>query len=365
MSDTAVRSLAEAPTAGALWPNVGFKWPAFLLLGVAVVLVFLFELMIGAVPIPLAAVVKTLMGQEVAEANWSRIIIDFRLPRAVTALVAGAALGVTGLQMQTLFRNPLASPWTLGLAAGAQLGVACAVVMAGLGGASLLARWGIFGNLSLAVAASIGSTLVMLIILGIARKVSAVTLLIMGLMFHYLAEGLVNVLLHFTDITQARVFEAWSDGTFGSVTWSQLQLLAPVVTVGLVIGHLLVKPLNALLLGENYARTLGLTVGQARGWALTGTSILAGAITAYCGPIIFLGVAIPHLCRGLFNTSNHRVLMPAVVLMGALLALSADLITHLPWKHHALHLNSVNALIGAPVVIWIILRRKSMRALEM
>jgi iron complex transport system permease protein len=267
--------------------------------------------------------------------------------------------------MQTLFRNPLASPWTLGVAAGAQLGVAVAVVVAAATGTNIFSRLQVFGNISLAVAASVGSCLVLLIILSVSRRVSTVTLLILGLMFHYLADGLVTMVLHFTDETQVRVFNSWSDGTYGSVTWSQLHILISAVLAGLVIAHLLVKPLNALLLGENYARTLGLSVAQAKLWTFAGTAILAGSVTAYCGPVIFLGVAVPHLCRGLFQTSDHRVLMPAVTLMGALLALSADLVTHLPWQKHVLHMNAVNAMIGAPIVIWILLRQRNMRSLEL
>jgi iron complex transport system permease protein len=182
--------------------------------------------------------------------------------------------------------------------------------------------------------------------------------LIVGLMTLYLCEGLVGVVLHFTEEPNARVFASWNDGSFANVTWSQSRILIPLVAAGLVVSGLMVKPLNALLLGENYARTLGLTVQHARLCAFASTAILAGVVTAYCGPVVFLGVAIPHLCRGIFNTSDHRILLPAVILLGSMVALAADLVTHLPWERHVLHLNTVNALIGAPVVLWVVLRQR-------
>lgn len=345
--------------------SLGVRPLIFLLLLGGIALVFILELMIGVVGIPLADILKILVGGEAQRETWARIIIDLRMPRAVTALFAGAALGVSGLLMQTLFRNPLASPWTLGISAGAGFGVAIVVVVSGMTGVYFFDSFSAISNLSLVTAAALGSTLVLLIILAVSRRVSTVTLLIVGLMLHYLFEGLVSVVLHFTDQTQAQLYSSWEDGSFASITWSQIYILIPLVVVGLSVSFLLVKPLNALLLGENYARTLGLTVEQAKLWAFAVTAVLAGAVTAFCGPVVFLGIAIPHLCRGLFNTSDHRVLIPACVLMGSLLALVADLVTHLPWQKHVLHLNTVNALIGAPVVLWIILQQKNARALEL
>ena len=335
-----------------------------ILLGGIVVVLFA-ELMIGTVWIPLTDILKILVGGEPTRETWTRIIIDLRMPRAITALFAGAALGVSGLLMQTLFRNPLASPWTLGLSAGAGFGVAIVVTVAGMGGTYFFGSFSALGSVSLAVAAALGSTLVLLLILAVSKRVSTVTLLIVGLMLHYLFEGFISVVLHFTDETQARLYGGWDDGSFAKITWEQIGVLIPIVVVGLIVSQLLVKPLNALLLGENYARTLGLTVSTARLWAFGVTAILAGAVTAFCGPVVFLGIAIPHLCRGLFNTSDHRILIPACILMGSLLALIADLFTHLPWQKHVFHLNTVNALIGAPVVLWIILRQRNSKALEL
>jgi len=337
----------------------------YLALFAGVLLFFLLELAIGAVHIPLSEVISILFGGEPERITWSRIVLQFRLPRALNAAFSGAAIGACGLLLQTLFRNPLADPFVLGVVHGAKFGVAIVVVIAGAAGNAFVAKFGWLGDLSLALAAALGSTLVMLVILAISRRVSTVTLLIVGLMLGYLAQGLISVVLHFTDETQARVFETWNDGSFAGITHGQLQLLIPLVVLGLALAHALAKPLNALLLGENYARTLGLTTARARTLGFACTAILSGVVTAYCGPIAFLGIVVAHLCRGVFNTSDHRMLMPAVTLMGAMIALAADLVTHLPWSKHFLHLNAVNGLIGAPVVLWALLRSRNAKALEL
>jgi iron complex transport system permease protein len=331
----------------------------------ACAMLFILELTIGSVAVPLNQVLRALTGSEVDRVAWSQIVVLFRLPRALNAILSGAALGTCGLMLQTLFRNPLADPYVLGLVHGARLGVALTVVFSGLAGATFYARYGIWGEAGLAMAAALGSALVMLCILAVSRRVSTVTLLISGLMFGYLAQGLISVAMHFTDDAQARVFESWNDGSFGGITRSQLQLLAPVVLLGLTSVFALVKPLNALLLGENYARTVGLPVNHARVWCFTVIAILAGTVTAFCGPVAFLGIIVAHLCRNLFGTSDHRTLLPAVAMMGAFIALMADLVTHLPWSKHFLHLNAVNGLIGAPIVLWVILKRKNARSLEL
>lgn len=338
---------------------------AFMLLVVGVVALFLLELMIGSVSIPLRDILVLLVGGEVAQAAWATILYELRLPRAITALVGGAALGAAGLQLQTLFRNPLAGPWALGITAGAQLGVALVVVAGGVVGSTFLERFVFLSDLGLVAGAGLGSALVLVVIASVSRRVSTITLLIMGLMLGFLAQGLVSLVLHFTNETQGKVFASWNDGSFAGVHWEQFPILIPMIVVGIITALLLVKPLNALLLGERYAATLGLSVDRARLMALTSAVLLAAPITAFCGPILFVGLIVPHLCRGLFNTSDHRILMPAVLLMGSALALGSDLFVHLPWERHALHLNAVNALIGAPVVIWVILRNKHMRSLAM
>jgi iron complex transport system permease protein len=336
---------------------------AFLLLGGLVAVLFLLELMVGSVRIPLMEIVAMLSGSAPTQAAWSTILYDLRLPRAIAASVGGAALGAAGLQLQTLFRNPLAGPWALGITAGAQLGVALVVVTGSVVGSAFLERFAFLSGLGLVAGAGLGATMVLAVIASVSRRVSTITLLILGLMLGFLAEGLVSVILHFTNEVQSRVFASWNDASFAGVQWDHFPVLIPLVGAGVLLALYLVKPLNALLLGERYAVTLGLSVDRARLMALTSAVLLAAPVTAYCGPVLFVGLIVPHLSRGLFNTSDHRLLMPAVLLMGAALALGADLVLHLPWDRHFLHLNAVNALIGAPVVIWVILRNRQMRSL--
>jgi iron complex transport system permease protein len=323
------------------------------------------ELMIGVVYIPFSEILSSLFTGESERATWTRIVIQFRLPRAVNAIVSGGALGACGLLLQTLFRNPLADPYVLGVVHGGRVGAAVLVVLAGVAGNLYSDKFGWLGDLTLAVAAAAGSTLVMLAITIMARRVSTVTLLIFGLMLGYLCQGLVSVVLHFTDETQAGAFNAWNDGSYAGISTRQLQILIPLVIAGVAMAFALVKPLNALQLGENYAGSLGVNVLRVRIWAFVCTAILAGAVTAYCGPIAFVGLVVAHLCRILFQTSDHRILMPACVLMGGFMALSTDLVTHLPWSKHFLHLNAVNGLLGAPLVMLLIARRRNRRALEM
>lgn len=344
--------------------QVFIRWTWFILLVCAVVVLFLLKLGLGTVQIPVSTIVAILLGQNVGTGVESNIVLQFRLPHAVTAMIAGAALAVSGLQMQTLFRNPLAGPWVLGVVAGARVGVACLLVIGAAVGLQLSNTLGIFASLSLVIAASAGAFFTLLLIITLSRKLSTTTLLIAGLIFGYVAEGLTNLLLHFTTMSQRIIFLAWNEGSFGGVTWVQMKIFVPVVLIGFVIAFALVKALNALLLGEKYARTLGLTVARARYAALFGMVALAGGVTAFCGPIAFLDIAVPHICRGIFKTSDHRILVPTTALMGALLALVADLVTTLPGAQQVVHLNSVTALIGGPVVLWILLHRKEMRSME-
>ena len=334
-------------------------------LACALMVVFVLELTIGAVRIPIADVLSSLLTGDAARETWTRIVLHFRLPRALNAVFSGAALGACGLLLQTLFRNPLADPYVLGVVHGARLGAAILVVAAGFAGQAYATQFGWLGDVSTAIAAAIGATVSTVVIMLMAQRVSLVTLLIFGLMLGYLCDGLVSVVLHFTDETQAGAFRAWSDGAYSGISTRQLRILIPLTTLGMVMALLMVKPLNALLLGEHYARSVGLDVRRVRVWAFLCTAILAGAVTAYCGPIAFVGLVVAHLCRSLFQTSDHRVLMPACVLMGSVMALSTDLLTHLPWAKHFLHLNAVNGVLGAPIVMWVIARQKNRRALEL
>lgn len=336
-----------------------FMWGAMFLIMVAV---FALELSLGSVWIPLKAVVSILLGRTDTAQEWQQIILLFRLPRALTAMLAGAALGMAGLKMQTLFRNPLADPFVLGISSGAGLGVALVVMMAG--GLKLnlfMERTGLAGNISLVLSAILGATAVLGVVLGVARRVeSSLTLLIIGLMFGYITGAAVQVLMQFSLEHQMQTYIAWTFGTFGSVTWRQMVVFAPVIICGLAVSWVLVKPLDALLLGEEYAHSMGVNVRFVRSWIIAGASVLAGTVTAYCGPIGFLGIAVPHLARILLKTSEHRYLVPAVMMLGAILALFADLISQAPGTQMALPLNAVTALIGAPVVVGVILKRKHM-----
>jgi iron complex transport system permease protein len=327
------------------------------------VVALLTSLALGSVAIPLDEIVRVLFGGSASRDAWTNIILKFRLPKALTAMLSGAALGIGGLQMQTLFRNPLADPFVLGISSGASLGVALVVLAVGAPGMILLAGVTLLGDLSLAVAASLGSAAVLGIVLLAARRVqSSVTLLILGLMFGSGVAALVSLLLYFSISERIQAYINWTFGSFGGVTWSQMIVFAPTILIGLLIAFLLSKSLNALLLGETYARSMGMNTRRARMWIIASTALLAGAVTAFCGPIGFLGIAIPHICRNLFNTSDHRLLIPASILMGGIVALVADLIAQAPGSQVVLPLNAVTALIGAPVVIWIILRGRGLNA---
>ncbi|HEX2621727.1 MAG TPA: iron ABC transporter permease [Phototrophicaceae bacterium] len=321
--------------------------------------IFLLCLVLGSVNIPLDQIVRVLLGGEADKAAWTNIILKFRLPKAITAVFAGAALSVSGLLMQTFFRNPLADPFTLGINSGASLGVALVVLTIGSVGGTVLAGLGFLNDVSLAVAASIGAGFTMLLMIFTARQVkSTATLLIVGLMFGSLVGALVSLLLFFSIPDRIQAFLNWGFGTFGSVTWSQLVILIPAITVGLILAFLLSKSLNALLSGEAYARSMGLNVPLTRTLVILATGILSGTVTAFCGPIGFLGIAVPHLCRGLFHTSDHRILTPAVMLVGATAALIAVLIAEVPGSSLVLPVNAITALMGAPVVIHVILRQQ-------
>ncbi|MEH2313910.1 MAG: iron ABC transporter permease [Nostoc sp.] len=330
---------------------------------IGLIFAFLLDLALGSVDIPINEVVKVLLGQKIEKATWANIILKFRLPKALTATLSGAALGVSGLQMQTLFRNPLAGPFVLGISSGASLGVALVLLTASATTPTLLADLGIISDFGLVIAASLGAASVLGMMLVVSRRVQdTMTLLILGLLFGYATSAIVSILLQFSSKERIQSYIMWTFGSFAGVTWRQLVVLIPVILLSLFLAVLQSKSLNALLLGESYARSLGLTVQKTRFSIITSASILAGGITAFCGPIAFLGVAIPHLCRSLFNTSDHRILIPSVIIMGAILALIADLFSQLWVSQIVLPLNAVTALIGTPVVTWVILRRNSQKS---
>ncbi len=349
------------------WPRQGLRTVIIIGMVAALTTAFLLDLMTGSVAIPIDQIIVILAGGDPLRATWTDIIWLFRLPKAITAAFAGAALGMAGLQMQTLFRNPLADPFVLGISSGASLGVALVV----LGSASLmstaayLSGLGLLGNISVLVAASLGAAVVMVIIMLAAQRVPTMTLLILGVMVGYVVSAFVSLLLYFSIPEQIQVYIAWTFGSFGSTSWDELAILLPVLSLTLIASYAMVKPLNALLLGENYALSMGLPIKRVRFWLITISSVLAGAVTAFCGPIGFLGIAVPHLCRALLGTSDHKLLVPATICVGATLALVLDLIAQMPGLDLILPLNAVAALVGAPIVIWVILqRRKTQRALS-
>jgi iron complex transport system permease protein len=335
----------------------------FALLGAAAVAMLFLELAVGPVRVPLLTLADLVLGREVENPAWTTILLTLRLPRILTAALAGAALGAAGLMMQTLFRNPLADPWFLGIVGGARAGVATLLVLVSFVGMGNLADLGPIRDLGIAGAAILGSVATLGLLSRVSRRVGIMTLLILGLVLDYMASGYVSAILHFSTELQGEIFDSWNDGSFGATTWSQLGILAALAAAGVGLGVKLLKSLNALLLGERYAESLGVGLTRARRLVLLAAALLAGGVTAYCGPVSFLGVIVPHLCRGLFRTSDHRVLLPAVLLMGSTLALLADFVTNLPWERHFLHLNAVNALIGGPVVLWVVLKRSGMREL--
>lgn len=278
-----------------------------------------------------------------------QIFLNIRLPKALTAIMAGAALSVSGLMMQTLFRNPLAGPYTLGVSSGASLGVAFATLCATFAGL------GVAGGFSTVLAAIVGSTSVLLLVMLVAKRVkSNVSLLIVGMMFGSIAGALVNLLQNFANPDALKLFIVWTLGSLGSVGWAEMIWLAPVWLVGICVSVAVMKPLNGLLMGEDYARGLGIHIGRTRMLIVLATGLLAGGITAFCGPVAFIGVAVPHIARGIFHTSNHRTTLLASALLGADMLLVCDLICSL--FTYPLPISTVSALFGAPIIIWIIIK---------
>ena len=330
-----------------------------LLIMASIFLFFFLNLVLGSVSIPLRAVWNILWGTGNESVIWQNIIWKSRVPQALTALVAGAGLSVSGLQMQTVFRNPLAGPSVLGISSGASMGVAFVVLLSGSLGGVALSKLGFMGEIALTIAAIAGSLSIMALIVFVSQKVRGnVTLLIIGVMIGYIANAVIGVLKFFSVEEDIRAYVIWGLGSFARVSGDQMTLFICIMVVLLPLSFLLVKTLNLLLLGDAYARNLGLNIKRARLLVITCSGVLVAIVTAYCGPIIFLGLAVPHLCRGMFRTSDHRILMPASLLAGASLALVCNLIARMPGFEGALPLNSVTALVGAPVVMSVLFNRR-------
>ena len=307
---------------------------------------FLLDLAVGAVAVPLGDVWAALTGGDCPRAT-AKIILNIRLIKAVVALLAGAALSVSGLQMQTLFRNPLAGPYVLGISSGASLGVAL-VVLAGVG-----------SSIGIAGAAWLGAAIVLVVIAAVGHRIKDImVILILGMMFSSGIGAVVQILQYVANDESLKMFVIWTMGSLGDVTFNQLAVLIPSIIAGLLLAVITIKPLNLLLFGEEYAMTMGLNVRRSRGLLFLSTTLLAGTVTAFCGPIGFIGLAMPHVTRMLFRNSDHRVLVPGTVLSGASVLLLCDLVS----KLFTLPINAITALLGIPIVVWVVLRNKSVTA---
>ena len=333
--------------------------PYILIFSIAVL--FAANLLYGSVKIPVSEVFHILLGGDSAQASWSYIIWESRLPQALTALLTGAALAASGLMLQTAFNNPLAGPDILGINSGAGLGAAIVLLL--FGGIMPAGNLLFSGSLALVAAAFAGAIIVTLLILLFASRLRSHTmLLIIGMMIGYIVSSVVSLLNFFSTAEGVQSYMMWGMGNFGGVSRTQLPLFCGFIFVGLAIAVSLVKPLNALILGDRYARNLGINVRRTRALLLLSTGLLVAVTTAYCGPINFIGLAVPHIARLILGTGNHRILMPATLLTGSLIALLCNLISILPGDHGLLPLNAITPIIGAPVIIYVIMsRRKSLR----
>ncbi len=330
-----------------------------ILLGISIVGFFILNLLLGSVRIPFDEIIGILLGRNDGNVIWTNIILKSRLPQSLTAMMAGAGLAVSGLLMQTVFRNPLAGPSVLGISSGASLGVACVVLLSGSIGGVALSKLGVIGEVTITLSAIVGSLLIMALIAFVAQKVRGnVTLLIMGVMIGYIANAIIGVLKFFSAEEDIRAYVIWGLGSFSRVSGGQTSVFIILMLVLLPMSFFLIKTLNLLLLGDSYAKNLGLNIKRARLWVIGCSGVLVAVVTAYCGPVVFLGLAVPHICRGLFHTSNHAVILPASLLGGASLALLCNLIARMPGFEGALPVNSVTALVGAPVVMWVLFNKR-------
>ncbi len=335
----------------------------FLFLIVLLFLLFITDVITGSVNIPVTDIFKTLFSGSSLKPEWKTILFDFRLPKAFTAIIAGTALSVSGLEMQTYFRNPLAGPFVLGISAGASLGVAILVMgislVTGSVFISMMSQW------SLAIASWAGSGLVLILILAVSLRIKDnTTILILGILFGSITLAIVSLLQYSGSESEVKAFVVWTLGSLGNVTGPQLRVMIFSTVAGLLISLSALKGLNVLLLGEQYALTMGINVRFIRVMIFLSTSILAGTVTAFCGPIGFIGIAVPHITRMIFRSTDHRILLPGTILIGSSIMLISDIISQLPGSNQILPVNSVTAIIGIPVVIWIILKKQRLVSLS-
>jgi iron complex transport system permease protein len=317
---------------------------------------FFADLFLGSVKIPVDNLIGILFNGQAEHPEWETIVREFRIPRAITAVFAGLSLSLAGLQMQTLFRNPLAGPYVLGISSGASLGVALLIMGAYIlfpGRQMQFHTWGVI------TAAWLGSGMIMLLLLLVSFRIKDImTILILGILFGAITIAFVSILQYFTHEALLKTFIVWTLGSLGNVTRDQLPVFSGSLAVGVLLSIISIKMLNAMLLGENYAKSMGINVMSGRILLFISTSILAGTVTAFCGPIGFIGIAIPHIARLIWKTADHRILIPAVMLAGAIILLISDMISQLPGSDKVLPINSVTALIGIPVVVWIVVRNQ-------
>jgi iron complex transport system permease protein len=312
---------------------------------------------LGSVFIPIKQIFLSLFDGQVEKESWKSIVLNYRLPKAITAIIVGSGLSISGLLMQTLFRNPLAGPFVLGISSGASLGVAILILGASFLGANITAY--AFTNWGQAVAASIGAFLVLSAVMIAAVKVrNTMSILIIGLMFGSLTAAIISVLAYFSSANQLQQYLFWSFGSLGNLSWKEILALTITFSIGISLVIFIIKPLNSLLIGENYAKSMGVNVKRTRNLTLISTSLLTGVITAFSGPIAFIGLAVPHLTKLLFSTSNHKILLPAVAISGAIIMLICDSIAQLPNSEYTLPINAITSLFGAPIIIWLLVRKR-------
>lgn len=333
----------------------------FTVLIIGSVLLFFVNISLGPVTIPFRETFSSLLGGNASKATWEYIILNYRLPKAITAVLAGMGLSISGLLMQTMFRNPLAGPYVLGLSSGSSLGVAILILGAGfvpgIAGSWLLSSYGVIA------AACLGSFLVLLAVIAVSQKLrDTAAILIVGLMFGTFTSAIVGVLTYFSTAEQLQKFMFWTLGNLGNLSWLSVLILAISVCGGLLLAASRIKALNAMLLGENYAKSLGLNYRKSTFLIILATSILAGSITAFAGPIAFVGLAVPHIARLVFQTSHHNILFFATLLLGAIVMLVCDIFSQVPNSDIALPINAITSIIGAPVVIWLLIRKQKLTA---
>jgi iron complex transport system permease protein len=332
----------------------GRPFIAFIFLGLILVIFVFLDLLTGTVKIPVAKIITMIFGSGSSNSVWHSIFYEFRIPKTASAILAGSALAVSGLQMQTVFRNPLAGPDVLGVTSGASLGVA--LIVMGFGDIFISEQMSFPGTWMQIIAAWAGAGLVLALIMIVSLRVGDImTILILGILFGSATSSIVNVLQYFSQQSVLKTFIIWSMGNLGNLTAVQLKVLTISLIAGFAITFLTLKIMNAMLLGERYSRSMGINVKIARLLIFLSTSILAGSITAFCGPLAFIGIAVPHLARLIFKTANHYVLVPASMIVGSIIMLLADILSQLPGSGIVLPVNSVTAILGIPIVIWVII----------